>query len=380
VETSYITAPGDYPEYITFADDFRAAVTAAGVPNELVEVASDASEMDPWTQDFFETAYMSMPAPGGGQKVIRVFYRSANVDYPSDASNPLRSSGKAVFTQFRGRDAAGVQQYDLSHNSAMDSLDSMGNTETIPPYSYNGASYPLGRLVRGNVPSNYTDPAFSLMLESQAMQPPVYLDTSWLLVGHVDETISYIKVDSPRGWAVIANDARLAKQMLEDAAAQGYGDTLMFEGLYWTSIVPAQKTIQQVLDNTNVMTTSAEAAVEVDAQLETLKAETGITDAEIIRVPFLHFTVYGASLAYQPGTVNGTYLSDTHYAAPEPHGPIIDGKDIFKVQLEEALGPYGITVDWVEDWDGYHVQEGEIHCGSNSARRIPDVKWWETGR
>lgn len=380
VETSYATSAGVYAEYKAFIADFQKAVDNAQVPNGLTQVKTD----DPWTQDFFETGYMSMPAANGTQKVIRVFYRSANVESPGSMTNPLRSSGKTVFTTFRGKDAAGVQQFDIKHAEEMDSLNSMGNTETIPPYSLNGVDYPLGRVARGNVSNFYTDPKFTLMLESQKQQPPVYFDTSWLLVGHIDETISYVKASSPRGWVVLANDARLAKKMLEDQVAKGNGGVKMFEGMNWydDNYKPysAEKTIQEVLDYTDVMNESASAATEVDAQIELLKKETGLTDAEIIPVPFLHWPAYGYSLAYQPGTVNGVFLSDTHYASPDPHGPVIDGKDIFKVQLEEALKPLGITVEWVEDWDGYHALEGEVHCGSNSARRIPEVKWWETGR
>lgn len=380
VETAYTTTGGGWQEYDEFVDDLKAATDAAQVPGGLVEFDID----DPWTQDLFETGYMSMPGPGGTQKVIRVAYRSANVENPDKLGDPLRSSGKIVFTVLRGKDFAGVQQYDLKHPMDMDSLDSMGNTETIPPYSLDGVDYPLGRLARGTVASYYTDPKFTKMLEAQKQQPPVYFDTSWLLVGHIDETLSYVKASSPRGWVVVANDPRLAKKMLEDQVAKGNGGVKMFAGKSWLDDnykeIPAEATIDQVLANTEVMNESAKAAVEVDAQLALLKKEAGITDAEIVPVPFLHWPAYGYSLAYQPGTVNSLYLSDTHFAAPNPHGPIIEGKDIFKVQLEEALKPYGITVDWVEDWDGYHRLEGEVHCGSNSLRRIPDAKWWETGR
>ena len=62
----------------------------------------------------------------------------------------------------------------------------------------------------------------------------------------------------------------------------------------------------------------------------------------------------------------------------DPHGPIINGKDIFKQSALDALTPYGITVAWVEDWDFYHAYDGEVHCGTNSRRPIPsNIRWWE---
>ncbi|MBI5533296.1 MAG: protein-arginine deiminase [Deltaproteobacteria bacterium] len=378
VDTAYVSLLND-PDSEIYRADFAKAVQAAQVPNGVQEL-DDLADLDQWTQDFFEVGYMSMPATAGSQHVVHVYYRSANVDNPKNPDDALRAAGKIVFTRFRGKDSAGVQEFDLSHDGNMDSLNSFGNTETVPPYG----DYPLGRLFRGSAPTFFPDPKMTKLMEAQAVQPPIYIDTSWLLVGHVDETISFAKASSPRGWIVLANDARLAKKMLEDEVAKGHGDVKMFEGVKWLNDnwteSPAEVTIQQALNNTEVMSESAKAAVEVDSQIETIKKETGLTDEEIVHLPFLHYPAYGFSLAWQPGTVNSTYLSDSHFAAPDPHGPIIDGKDIFKTQLEEALKPYGITVDWVENWNLYHRLEGEVHCGSNVMRQTTGPKWWESGR
>jgi protein-arginine deiminase len=171
----------------------------------------------------------------------------------------------------------------------------------------------------------------------------------------------------------------MAKTMLETASNAGNGGVPMFVGKSWGQS-SAQATIDQVLGDTDVISASAEAAIEVDAQIAKLKTEVGLTDAEIIHIPYLHMSSRGASVAYQPGMVNGIYVSDTHFAAPDPHGPEIEGKDIFKQAMESALTPLGITVHWVEDWDTYHRQLGEVHCGSNATRKVPDTKWWESGR
>ncbi len=339
---------------------------------------------DPWTQDFFEPAFMSMPGKDGTQHAIRVNYRSANVFEPDKSKTPLRPAGQFVF-KLRGRDVAGVQQFDVKHDLDMDTLNSFGNLETVPPYEKDGESFPFGRVIRGNVKSYYPDKTFVKMIESQGMQPPIYVDTSWLLVAHIDETVSFVKAPTPRGWALLVNDAPLAKKMLEDAVKAGKGNTPMFVGKSWVDFDtyeerPAEITIAEVLADTEVMKASAEAAAEVDAQLAIIKKETGLTDDEIIHVPFLHTTYDGKSAAYQPGTVNGVYVSDTRFGAPDPHGPMIDGKDIFKTALSEPLAKIGITVDFIEDWDEYHLGIGEVHCGTNSTRKIPETRWWESGR
>jgi protein-arginine deiminase len=85
-------------------------------------------------------------------------------------------------------------------------------------------------------------------------------------------------------------------------------------------------------------------------------------------------------VAYQPGTVNGILIDSENFMPPKPHGPKIDGKDAMEKQFEEAYATVGMNVRWVEDWDLYHRLLGEVHCGSNATREIPEVKWWETGR
>lgn len=360
-------------------NDLGATCTAVGLP-----ALTQISDQDPWAQDFFEMGFMSMPGAAGAQHVVHVALRSANVYNPSDAKNPLRSAGQVVFAHWRGKDHAAVQQFDIKHSQDSDSLNSFGNLETIPPYTLADKSYPLGRIFRGNIPSFGPDPTFIKMMESQAMQPPIYVDTSWLLVGHVDETMSFVKASTPRGWVLLVDDPATAKKMLEDQATAGNGATPMFIGESWYddngTPSPAQTTIAGVLADTTVMMASADAATEIDGQLAIVKKETGLTDAEIIKVPGLHTTTQGGSYAYVPGMVNGILVSDKDFVSPSPHGPVIAGKDIFQQAMTDRLAAVGITAHFAEDWDEYHANIGEVHCGSNTRRQIPDTKWWETGR
>ena len=83
--------------------------------------------------------------------------------------------------------------FDVKHSPEMDSLNSFGNTETVPPFEKDGISYPFGRVIRGSVKSWFPDPTFAKMIHSQGQQPEILVDTSWLLVGHIDETISFVK-------------------------------------------------------------------------------------------------------------------------------------------------------------------------------------------
>jgi protein-arginine deiminase len=380
VDTAYVTKSGDFDSQ-AFRKALKTAATASGVTT-VSELTVD--EEDQWTQDFFETASMSMPAPGGKQ-VMRVALRSANVYNPSSSNFPLRRAGRIVFTALRGKDFAGIVQYDKGHPGEMDSLDSFGNLETIPPYTLGGESFPQGRILRGSIPDFHPDASFVKMMESQKVQPPVYVDTSWLSVGHVDETMSFVKASTPRGWVLLINDPTMAKKMLEDQVAKGNGAVQMFVGRKWLSDngseTAAAVSIEEVLADTDVMSESAKAAVDVEAQLAVMKEATGLADDEIVRVPYLHMPEYGYSIAYQPGTVNGIYLAEGHFAPPDPHGPIVEGVDIFRAQLEEALGNVGVTVHFIEDWNLYHRLSGEVHCGTNAMRTLREGDlWWESGR
>lgn len=377
---SVYTAKDNSPGSTLFVDDLKEAASAAKLPKSVVEVGIN----DQWIQDYFETGYMVMPTANGGQKVIHVFIRSANVYNRKSTSNPLRPAGRIVFSA-RGKDVAAVQEYDLNHDPNTDSLNSMGNFETVPPYSTDSANYPMGRMLRGSIPSFAIDKKFSTMMEDQGVQPAIKINTSWLLVGHVDETVSFVKSDAhSHGWAVLVNDAAMAVKMLEDAKASGNGTAVLFAKKYWledTGYTSAQTTISKVLDDTEVMAATAEAVVEVDDQIDVLKKEVGLVDEDFISVPFTHYPSYGYSLAHIPGMVNGIYLSDKDFGVPKPYGPSIDNVAIFDKAMIDALAPLGIATHFIEDWDLYHRLSGEVHCGTNTVREIPqNATWWEVTR
>lgn len=375
----YVSRLPEDQDQALFRRGLGGALSEASRPMVLSEFATD----DLWTQDYFEPAYMAMPAPGGGQHFMQVNLRAANVFEPGSKSLPLRAAGRIVYW-LRGPDQAAVQQYQHGMTYESQTLNSFGNTEVIPPYALGGVRYPMGRLLRGRGPDSrpdyQPDPSFTRMLEAQAVQPPVYVDTSWLAVSHVDETVSFLPAATPRGWIALVADPALARRMLLDLQARGHGDAKLFAGLSWGLDRPAEMTVSQVLDTPGVMNASALAALEIDSQLAILKEETGLTDAEVIRVPFLFQELPDGVGAYQPATVNLLVVANDQVIAPEPHGPLVDGKDPFKTHLEEALAPYGIRVDWADGWSPYHIGGGEVHCATNSARELPQAKWWEGGR
>ena len=367
--TLYVTLLNGH-DSVVFRNDLKAAMTDVGMHAPLYEIDG---YWDQWTQDFFETAWMAMPAVDGPH-VIHVNFRSANF-----TGGTLRSAGRVVYTHLRGKDVAGATVYDPDHDNGMDSLNSYGNLETVPPYELDGVNYPNGRVFRGSVHNYYPDKAFTRMIESQQVQPILTVDTAWLLVGHVDETIAYVTApDLPRGWTVAINNASLAWARFQELEDAGLGDTHLFEGKEWDPGVSAETTVSAVLADADIASANQWAITEVEGQLATIKEAIGLTDEELVQVPFLHHDMYGYSVAFQPGFVNGIHMDETNYAPPKGHGPKVDGADIFQDWAAENFAAVGITLHFLEDWDLYHALLGEVHCGSNATRVIPVQTWWGT--
>jgi protein-arginine deiminase len=368
-ETVYVSAFNTTAS-LAFRNDLAVATVAAAVPAPLYEFWGIG---DQWTQDFFETSIMSMPAVGGAH-TIHLNFRSANYT----AGGGLRAAGRVVFTDLRGPDVAGAVQLDPAHPDFMDTLNSFGNLETIPPYDNGTTSWPLGRVIRGGTPTFYPDESFDEMIDAQGMQSVIHFDTEWLWVAHIDETLSFLPAASPRGWLVLAADVVTAWNELVDAEFYGYGNTPMFVGKLDPWGTPAEITITEVLSDPDLANANAWAAAEVAGQLDQLTLETGISPSEILSAPFLMWEYSGYLVAYVPGLVNGVVLPNMIYAPPDPHGPVISSIDLFKGLLEDELVTAGYTAAWVEDRDLYHILGGEVHCGSNATHAIPDQPWWET--
>ncbi|KAM4058889.1 protein-arginine deiminase (PAD) domain-containing protein [Hirsutella rhossiliensis] len=79
--------------------------------------------------------------------------------------------------------------------------------------------------------------------------------------------------------------------------------------------------------------------------------------------------------AFYPGTINGIVLSRTKVVAPNPWGPLINGKDMMAAAVSETYASINYTVTFIDDWLSHHLGSGEVHCGTNTIRDFSDV-WW----
>lgn len=367
----------DDSRLLRFTEDLSAAVSDAGIESQ-VYLFNHSDDI--WAQDFMEPGYANMPGPNGTVS-IRVMIRC-----PQDE----RIAGRQLFEYYRQAGVGAVQHL----GGARDEINSGGNIETIPPFTFNGKTWPAGRIILGNhkEQKHHIYP----FLQAQETQEPVLLDTDWLAIGHVDEFLQFLPADNERGWVLMADDPRAAIKMLKDVQAAGHGSTLAISrrndsesnvctdrfGCFPGPI--NSPTVDAVLADVKLMNINEECSKRIDANLDILKRETGLQDHEILRIPALFETSsFGNDNstalkvgAFFPGAVNNLVLSGFKTSvAPNPFGPVVDGKDLISEAITNEYSKIGMNVTFVDDWYTHHSFGGEVHCGTNTVRDM-SAEWW----
>ena len=321
---------------------------------------------DVWVQDEQEFATSSLP---GRQLVVTIDSIRVNNDRGLDKmpEDWFLRAGEAVGTWGGGRAT---------------SQDSFGNLETSPPVTVGDVHYPYGRVYYGLGATGITQVADELqqMLEAQRVQAPFTLDIDWLCVGHVDEFHTVIPDETaPRGFRYYIADTGLAYALLE--------------GLDPASPLPrygrdhGYATVGDLLADSSLRAWNEDTqADDIEPNVETFRAELGLTDDEIVRVPALFQPERACNrlaLSLIPGTVNmavGTRAdgapTDLLIADPFLRDSGAGQDEDPLIAAVEALLPASVTPRWVDDWDVYHLAWGEVHCGSN-LRRTQTGSWWE---
>ncbi|KLJ12106.1 hypothetical protein EMPG_12770 [Blastomyces silverae] len=383
-----LTTAGNYTFNLfqaKFVSAFEAALAEMNVNSPLFKFnASD----DIWAQDFFEPGYTSMPGPDG-PVTLRVMIRSAQ---------DSRVAGRQVFEYLRAAGTGAVQHL----GGARDEVNSMGNLETIPPHSFKGKKYPAGRIVLGThgVKRSY----ILEYLQAQEIQNPLLVDVDWLAVGHVDEMLQFLPANNPLGWVMLVPDPQEGLAILRRAQSTGHGKTRAFSrqndtegnpsdlfGMPWGIRGVPSYTIDDLLSQKELIEANANFSERIKTTVDVIKRETGITDADIYGIPAVFRTgltfppdfgieperngssKYAGSL--YPATINGLVLSNTEYLAPNPWGPVVNGRDIMADAVSEIYGGLGFKVGFVDDWNSHHTWGGEVHCASNIIRD-GNHRWW----
>ncbi len=319
---------------------------------------------DVWIQD--EIEFATQTAPGLHMDLVLDSIRSQNGQYLDALPPKLAEPGVAVIGYGQGRSS---------------SQDYFGNLEVSPPVTVDGVHYPYGRAYWGRNGTLAPHEDLRTMLESQQVQRPFELDVSWLCVGHVDEFITFLPdPDSDKGFVMWVTDTALGWDLISEMAPETelprYGPTHGFD------------TIGQMVEDDELLLVNQDLQAEyIEPNIEIMKQELGLDDADIVRIPALfeaNRLCGGYSLSLIPGTANMTVYpsGDTVKAfIPDPFLRT-DDDDLSSdpmITIIEDLLPSGVEAHWLDDWSTYHAAWGEVHCGSNT-RRTPGGSWWEDAR
>ena len=165
------------------------------------------------------------------------------------------------------------------------------------------------------------------------------------------------------------------RDRLQDFAAKGSGSATLHSG----TGANFEKTVSAALADTQLMQWSQLADTKIQGHIEIMKAETGITDADIIEIPtWFEDLGNNEKVAWNPGMVNMRLLGNVADIA-KPFGPDIGGKDPFEEDIRARLGTpasqlgsdgQGLKIFFTDDWF-YHEALGEVHCATNESAPAP---------
>ena len=341
----------------SFAGDLKPLVEAAGAKLLAYDHAS-VPEHDIWIQDATEIGCAT-----DGVRTMRIALHG---------NRGMKLDG--LFAQsFLGRDSGVVHPGDYRGKSA-EWIDWFGNLEVSPPVSAGGRSFPRGRVYAGTQGARAMHPEVVRFLEAQGAQAPIlWLDTSWLVIGHVDELVSWVPSAVGTPFRMIVPSPRLALEVLRraDQAAPG---CVLNRG---TTRPDSQKDefcdapVAAVLGDQALVADQARVQARIDAVRRTLQAELGVADADVVEIPVLFNSWPGRFAgrfgALTPNMVNSLQVGGTLIVA-DPHGPLVDGADVLLQAVKDRLEPLGCKVAAIDNFFPYHRYGGEVHCGTNATR------------
>ncbi|XP_058929966.2 protein-arginine deiminase type-4 isoform X1 [Kogia breviceps] len=346
-------------------EDFLKSVAALAKKArcKLMVCAKEENMNDRWIQDEIEIGYIQAP------------HKTLPVVFDSPRNRGLKDFPiKCVL----GPDFGYVTR--VPKTGKVTNLDSFGNLEVSPPVTVGEKEYPLGRILIGD--SGYPSKESQEMhqdlqdfLSAQQVQAPVKLYSDWLSVGHVDEFLSFVPVHK-KGFRLLLASPRSCYKLFQEQMKEGHGDALLFQGIKYKT----QQKIKDILSNEKLREHNSYVEKCISWNREVLKRELGLTERDIVDIPQL-FELQKAfkgtlkAEAFYPNMVNMLVLGK-HLGIPKPFGPIINGRCCLEEKVRSLLEPLGLQCTFIDDFYTYHVQQGDVHCGTNVRRQPFSFKWW----
>uniref|UniRef100_A0A671S342 protein-arginine deiminase n=1 Tax=Sinocyclocheilus anshuiensis TaxID=1608454 RepID=A0A671S342_9TELE len=313
---------------------------------------------DRWMQDELEFGYIDSP------------HHQFPVVLDSPRDGDLQDF---PYESILGPDFGYVTRHAL--NEEVSSLDSFGNLEVSPPVTVNGKSYPLGRIIIGVAATrgrNMTQ-VVQDFLWAQKVQEPIALYSDWLVVGHVDEFMTFVPAPDRKKFRLLLASPDAGYKVFKSLQNNGHGKAEMFPGL------PEAISVNEILSDKKLQAENRYVQNCIDWNRDVLKKELGLDDEDIIDLPILFKVLeektHPRAVAYYPDMVNMIVLGD-QLGIPKPFGPKVKGRCALEIEVCSLLEPLGLKCTFIDDLAPYHKLLGEVHCGSNVLREPSPFKWW----
>ncbi|PKY00448.1 arginine deiminase type-3 [Aspergillus campestris IBT 28561] len=370
------TTPPNIPQMLqkSFNDQFESILNSSNSKTMPEIRHMRTRDQDQWYRDFASYAYISKPGPNGGSTVLPIVLRS---------SQESREGGKVAIESTRSFKGAGAI---YSPGGTRDEINSMGNVMTIPPYRIGSKHFPAGRVIVGSHGSQ--NPHILGYLRAQELQDPLILDSDWLAIGHLDEFLQFVPVREGKslyGWALLIADPNAGLDILTKACNDGHGSALVFsrgnESEQWMRDGPVPGySIDELLGHPNFTQSNRDFAKRIEKVQLRLMKETGLRETDIYKLPMLFqtgicwkadrgvsperncSTSHATSL--HPAVVNGVPLDQSHFVAPHPWGPVVEGVDILEKSINDTFRDIGMN-------------GGQVYSGTNSFHNATQP-WWGT--
>ncbi|XP_039972019.1 protein-arginine deiminase type-2 isoform X2 [Xiphias gladius] len=269
----------------------------------------------------------------------------------------------------------------VAQRKDVSSLDSFGNLEVSPPVTLNGKNYPLGRIIIGVAFPTATKgrnmtKVVQDFLWAQKVQEPIALFSDWLVVGHVDEFMTFVPAPDRKRFRLLLASPDSGYKLFRGLQKNGHGQAKLFEGLRDEEPI----TVDDILNDESLQSENNYVQSCIDWNRDVLKRELGLEDEDIIDLPILFKLVeeeekeYRA-VAYYPDMVNMIVLG-RNLGIPKPFGPKVNGRCALEAEMCSLMEGLGLKCTFIDDFASYHKLLGEVHCGSNVRREPFDFKWW----
>ncbi|PXV95486.1 protein-arginine deiminase [Lachnotalea glycerini] len=325
---------------------------------------------DPWAQDETKFGYSEMP-------------NKQNLDI---ILNSPRNRGLDVFPIYNIFELENKGYITCGGTGEKSSLDSFGNLDVTPPFG----DYKFGRIYYGGCKDNTNGrrmmQAMREFLDAQIVQKPFQLYTDWLLVGHVDEMMSIIpapKEISKYGFKILLSSPNRFYEILNSIKDE---NSIFFKDLCNIQGDKVETTVKNLKNNQELKQFNIKCQEYLDYNRSILIKELQYLDIkelnnDIIDIPALYYPDINSqdnkASAYMPGMVN-LVVWENQLLIAKPFGAEVNGKCCMEEYVKSRLETKNLNLkcNFIDDWNAYHIQDGEVHCGTNMLRKPYSDDWW----